>query len=93
MIEVFSVLGGAVGLAIGEAILASVLPRKLAAIPNNASLGLGDSITVLNDSIEQVHLIPVCRYVFVCYRRIALNTTRTSFFAMRCCTHGRVRLQ
>lgn len=61
MIEGFSVLGGAVGLSVGEAILASVLPRKLAAIPNVASLGLGDNITALNESIYQVHLIPVRR--------------------------------
>ncbi|KAI9574226.1 major facilitator superfamily domain-containing protein [Boletus coccyginus] len=51
-------LGGAVGLAIGEAVISSVLPRKLAAIPNIDSLGLGNNITVLNDSIDMVHLIP-----------------------------------
>jgi len=61
--QVFSTLGGAVGLAIGETVIASVLPRKLAVIPNIDSLGLGDNITVLNDSINMVHLIPVCRYV------------------------------
>lgn len=53
-------LGGAVGLAIGEAIIASMLPQKLAAIPNIASLGIGDTITMLNDNIDMVHLIPVC---------------------------------
>jgi hypothetical protein len=64
--EVPSMLGGAVGLAIGEAIIASLLPRKLATIPNIASLGLGDDITALNDSIGMIHLIPVCRrYLFV----------------------------
>ncbi|KAG6370084.1 MFS amino acid permease [Boletus reticuloceps] len=52
------VLGGAVGLSIGEAIIASVLPRKLAAIPNFASLGFGDNISVLNDNIGMIHLIP-----------------------------------
>lgn len=62
--KVFSVLGGAVGLAVGEAIIASVLPRRLAAIPNIASLGFGNNITVLNDNIDKVHLIPVCCYVF-----------------------------
>ncbi|KAG8217942.1 major facilitator superfamily domain-containing protein [Butyriboletus roseoflavus] len=51
-------LGGAVGIAIGEAIIAIELPRRLAAIQNIASLGLGDSITALNDGIGQVHLIP-----------------------------------
>ncbi|KAF8121968.1 hypothetical protein EV363DRAFT_1301496 [Boletus edulis] len=47
------VLGGGVGLAISEEIIASVLPRKLAAIPNFASLGLGDNIAVLNDNIVE----------------------------------------
>lgn len=61
----YSVLGGAVGLAIGEAILASVLPGKLAAIPNIASLGLGDNIAVLNDNIGMVDSIPVCCHTFV----------------------------
>ncbi|KAI9574201.1 major facilitator superfamily domain-containing protein [Boletus coccyginus] len=51
-------LGCAVGVAIGEAVIANVLPRKLAAIPNIESLGLGDNITVLNDGIDMVHLIP-----------------------------------
>ncbi|KAF8415455.1 hypothetical protein L210DRAFT_3657451 [Boletus edulis BED1] len=41
----------------GEAIIASVLPRKLAAIPNVASLGLGNGIAVFNDNVGQVHLI------------------------------------
>lgn len=57
----FSVLGAAVGLSVDEAILASVLPRKLAAIPNVDSLGLGNDMSALNDSIGQVHLISVCR--------------------------------
>ncbi|KAF8550441.1 MFS amino acid permease [Imleria badia] len=52
------VLGGAVGLAMGDAIIANVLPKKLAAIPNIASLGIGDTITVLNENIGMVHLIP-----------------------------------
>lgn len=58
-----STLGGAVGLAVGEVIIAIVLPRKLAAIPNIASLGLGNntSITALLDSVSQVHSIPVRR--------------------------------
>ncbi|KAI9574198.1 major facilitator superfamily domain-containing protein [Boletus coccyginus] len=51
------VLGAAVGLSVDEAILASVLPRKLAAIPNVDSLGLGNDMSALNDSIGQVHLI------------------------------------
>ncbi|KAH0826959.1 MFS general substrate transporter [Lanmaoa asiatica] len=51
-------LGGAVGLAVGEAIIATVLPRKLAAIPSIASLGFGVNIAALNDGIDQIHLIP-----------------------------------
>ncbi|KAG6371837.1 MFS general substrate transporter, partial [Boletus reticuloceps] len=50
-------LGAAVGLAVDEAIIASVLPKKLAAIPNIDSLGLGNKITSLNDNIKKVHLI------------------------------------
>ena len=60
-------LGGAVGLAMGEAIIANVLPRKLAAIPNFASLGISDTITMLNDNIGTIHLIPVRRYIFILY--------------------------
>ena len=92
MTEVFSGLGCAVGLPIGEAVIASVLPRKLAAIPNIDSLGLGGSITVLNDNIDMVHLIPVCHYV-PRRRWPTLNLTRMSPFVMRCYTRGRVRLQ
>jgi hypothetical protein len=56
---IFSIVGGAVGIAIGEAIIASVLPQKLANIPNFASLGLGTSAAELNDSVGLVHLITV----------------------------------
>ncbi|KAG9318910.1 major facilitator superfamily domain-containing protein [Chiua virens] len=50
-------VGGAVGISLGEAIIASVLPEKLAGIPNFASLGLGTTTAELNDSIGLVHLI------------------------------------
>jgi hypothetical protein len=94
MRAVFSLLGSAVGLALDEAIIASVLLRKLAAIPNIDSLGLGSDMSALNDSIDQVHLIAVCRFAFVRRRRlIALNPTRTSPFVMRCYTRGHVRSQ
>lgn len=56
-------LGAAVGLAADEAIIASVLPRKLAAIPNVGRLGLGNDIAELNDSIVRVHSISVCMVV------------------------------
>ncbi|KAF8550442.1 hypothetical protein OG21DRAFT_1525132 [Imleria badia] len=49
------VLGGAVGLSIGEAIIASMLPRKLVAIPNIASLGIGDTISDVTLRNEVLH--------------------------------------
>ncbi|KAH0826973.1 MFS general substrate transporter [Lanmaoa asiatica] len=51
-------VGGAVGISIGEAIIASVLPQKLAGIPNFASLDIGTTAADLNDSIGIIHLIP-----------------------------------
>ncbi|KAG9318904.1 MFS amino acid permease [Chiua virens] len=51
-------VGGAVGISLGEAIIGNVLPKKLADIPNFASLGLGTTTAELNDSIRLVHLIP-----------------------------------
>ncbi|KAG6370083.1 MFS general substrate transporter [Boletus reticuloceps] len=52
-------VGGSVGIAVGETIIATVLPQKLASIPNIASLGLGTSVAELNASIGQIHLISV----------------------------------
>ncbi|KIJ68901.1 hypothetical protein HYDPIDRAFT_79646 [Hydnomerulius pinastri MD-312] len=51
-------VGGAVGISVGEAIISSVLPKKLAVIPNIASLGFSSSAAALNDSVSKVHLIP-----------------------------------
>ncbi|KAF8550440.1 MFS general substrate transporter [Imleria badia] len=51
-------VGGAVGIAVGEAIIASILPQKLSSIPNFASLGLGTTVADLNDSVSMIHLIP-----------------------------------
>ncbi|KIJ16696.1 hypothetical protein PAXINDRAFT_98514 [Paxillus involutus ATCC 200175] len=51
-------VGGAVGIAIGEAIISTVLPKKLSGIANISSLGLGDSAAALNDSVSKIHLIP-----------------------------------
>ncbi|KAF8843667.1 MFS general substrate transporter [Paxillus ammoniavirescens] len=51
-------VGGAVGIAVGEAIISTILPKKLAGIPNISSLGLGDSAAALNDSVSKIHLIP-----------------------------------
>ena len=90
-------LGSAVGHTVSEAIIASVLPWKLAAIPNVDSLGLGSDMNALNDSIGQVHLIAVCHLAFARRRRrrrlTTLNPTRTLPFVMRCYTRGHVRSQ
>ncbi|KIJ04526.1 hypothetical protein PAXINDRAFT_141895, partial [Paxillus involutus ATCC 200175] len=51
-------LGGAFGVAIGEAIISTVLPKKLAGIPNISNLTFGDSAAALNDSVNKIHLIP-----------------------------------
>ncbi|KIJ16698.1 hypothetical protein PAXINDRAFT_112681 [Paxillus involutus ATCC 200175] len=51
-------VGGAVGIAVGEAIISTVLPKKLSGIANISSLGLGDSAAALNDSVSKIHLIP-----------------------------------
>ncbi|KAG8217929.1 MFS general substrate transporter [Butyriboletus roseoflavus] len=50
-------VGGAVGIAVGEAIISSVLPAKLASIPNFASLGIPITAAALNDSVGMVHTI------------------------------------
>ncbi|KAH7889336.1 major facilitator superfamily domain-containing protein [Phlebopus sp. FC_14] len=52
-------VGGAVGIAVGEAIISSILPQKLAAIPNISSVSLGTSAATLNDDVSQIHLIPL----------------------------------
>ncbi|KAF8843669.1 MFS general substrate transporter [Paxillus ammoniavirescens] len=51
-------LGGAFSVAIGEAIISTVLPSKLAGIPNISNLAFGDSAAALNDSVSKIHLIP-----------------------------------
>ncbi|KIK79858.1 hypothetical protein PAXRUDRAFT_260844 [Paxillus rubicundulus Ve08.2h10] len=51
-------VGGAVGIAIGQTIISTVLPKKLASIANISSLALGDSAAALNDSVSKIHLIP-----------------------------------
>ncbi|KAI9574223.1 MFS general substrate transporter [Boletus coccyginus] len=50
-------VGGAVGISLGEAVIAGILPGKLLKIPNFALLGLGTTMAELNDSVGQVHLI------------------------------------
>ncbi|KIK90429.1 hypothetical protein PAXRUDRAFT_681387 [Paxillus rubicundulus Ve08.2h10] len=51
-------VGGAVGIAVGEAIISTVLPKKLAGIPDIGGYTLGDSAATLNDSVRKIHLIP-----------------------------------
>jgi hypothetical protein len=58
-LKTLSTVGGAVGIAVGEAIISTILPKKLAGIANISSLGLGDSAAALNDSVSKVHLIAV----------------------------------
>ncbi|KAI9574224.1 MFS general substrate transporter [Boletus coccyginus] len=53
----FITVGAAVGISLGEAVIAGILPGKLAKIPNFALLGLGTTIAELNESVGQVHLI------------------------------------
>lgn len=54
-----SIVGGAVGIAVGEAIIANVLQRKLAQIPYFSTLDLHTTVVELNDSIRTINLIPV----------------------------------
>ncbi|KAF8842620.1 hypothetical protein BDN67DRAFT_1067587 [Paxillus ammoniavirescens] len=51
-------VGGTVGIAIGEAIISTILPKKLSGIANISSLTFGDSAAALNDSVSKIHLIP-----------------------------------
>lgn len=85
-------LGGAVGLSIGEVIIASLLPRKLATIPNITNLGFDDNISALNEHIGKFHLIPVRTCIFVSCLK-ALISSRTLPFVMRCYMRGHARLQ
>lgn len=50
------------GITVGEAIIASVLPRRLAQISNFASLGLGTTAADLNDSVGWIHSISVRQF-------------------------------
>ncbi|KIJ68900.1 hypothetical protein HYDPIDRAFT_164633 [Hydnomerulius pinastri MD-312] len=53
-------LGGAVGISVGEAIVSSILPRKLALIPNIDTISLGTSAAALNDAVRRhISSIPV----------------------------------
>ncbi|KAG6330648.1 hypothetical protein ID866_8440 [Astraeus odoratus] len=51
-------VGGAVGIAVGEAIISSLLPKKLASIPGISSYISNTSAASLNDAVSQLHLIP-----------------------------------
>ncbi|OJA20399.1 hypothetical protein AZE42_05364 [Rhizopogon vesiculosus] len=50
-------LGGAVGIALSAAIISSVLPTKLAAIPNVGSFNFGSSAGSIIQVINQIHFI------------------------------------
>lgn len=74
--NICSTVGGAVGIAVGEAIIASILPQKLSSIPNFASLGLGTTVAALNDSVGRIHLIPV--RVCVSFSRVDANLRKSN---------------
>ncbi|OAX38723.1 MFS amino acid permease [Rhizopogon vinicolor AM-OR11-026] len=50
-------LGGAIGIALSAAIISSVLPTKLAAIPNIGSFNIGSSAGSIIQVINQIHFI------------------------------------
>ncbi|KAL4068102.1 MFS general substrate transporter [Scleroderma citrinum] len=51
-------VGGAVGIAVGEAIISSLLPKKLATISGISSYIQDTSAAALTDSVSKLHLIP-----------------------------------
>ncbi|KIM59170.1 hypothetical protein SCLCIDRAFT_1217953 [Scleroderma citrinum Foug A] len=51
-------VGGAVGIAVGETIISSLLPKKLATISGLSSYIPNTSAAALNDSVSKLHLIP-----------------------------------
>lgn len=81
------------GVSIGEAIIAIVLPQKLAAIPDAASLGLGNTVSELIDSVDRVRLITVCRKRVVPFCDGTESQVRIPPFVMRCYARGRNRLR
>jgi len=50
-------LGGAIGIALSAAIISSVFPTKLAAIPNIGSFNIGSSAGSIIQVINQIHFI------------------------------------
>jgi len=55
-------LGGTVGITIGETIISSVLQQKLRGIQG---LNIGTSAADLNDSLRQISSIPVRTFVMI----------------------------
>lgn len=60
-----STVGGAVGIAVGEAIISTLLPKKLAGIPGLSTYINNTSAAALNDSVSKLHLIPVSHFLCV----------------------------
>lgn len=51
-------VGGAVGISVGEAIISSLLSKKMASIPGLSSYVSGSTAALLNDDVSYLHLIP-----------------------------------
>ncbi|KAI6028874.1 major facilitator superfamily domain-containing protein [Pisolithus orientalis] len=51
-------VGGAVGISVGEAIISSLLSKKIASIPGISSYVSGSTAALLNDDVSYLHLIP-----------------------------------
>ncbi|KAI6162553.1 major facilitator superfamily domain-containing protein [Pisolithus thermaeus] len=51
-------VGGAVGISVGEAIISSLLSKKMASIPGIGSYVSGSTAALLNDDVSYLHLIP-----------------------------------
>ncbi|KAI6036042.1 hypothetical protein PISMIDRAFT_118400 [Pisolithus microcarpus 441] len=51
-------VGGAVGISVGEAIISSLLSKKMASIPDISSYVSGSTAALLNDDVSYLHLIP-----------------------------------
>ncbi|KAI6040004.1 MFS general substrate transporter, partial [Pisolithus marmoratus] len=51
-------VGGAVGIAVGEAIISSLLSKRMANIPGLSSYISGSTAALMNDDVSYLHLIP-----------------------------------
>lgn len=56
-LHVLSMLGGTIGITIGEAVISSTLQQKLSGI---ADLTFNNSAASINDNVRKIAMIPVC---------------------------------